>query len=146
MAAPYLPVRPTARPDAPGRVTRVQVRVRATEYTARPRGQARQDQAALLPERPALQALPRRVPAHGEAGPRRAPRAAGLQGLRVGLQEAAEGSSRALSGGRSARGRTLWAHGHLPRDRWRGLPGVAPVRRAPAPWTPRDLRGQPGNG
>src|SRR3954447_1744533 len=73
------------------------VAVRAPEVDCSPRGEARQDQEALLQERPALQALPGRVQAAREAGARRAPRAAGLPGLRERRQEAAQGRSRALS-------------------------------------------------
>src|SRR3954447_14906927 len=70
--------------------------VRAAEYTARPRGEAREDEEALLQERPALQEVPRGVQAPGEAGPRRAPRAARLPGLRGRLEEAAQGRPRPL--------------------------------------------------
>src|SRR3954470_21772231 len=115
--------------------------IRATEYTAQPRGEARQDQEALLQERPALQAVSRRLQAAREAGPRRAPRAARVPGLRERRQEAAQGRPRPLSragatlpvGLRAAGGNTLCVHGHLPRDRWRRVPGIAPVRRALAP-------------
>src|SRR3954470_15979705 len=128
--------------------------IRATEYTAQPRGEARQDQEALLQERPALQEVPRRVQAAREAGPCRAARAACLPGLRERRQEAAEGRARPLTraGGtlprrlRTATGNTLCVHGHLPRDRWRRVPGLAPVRRAPASGPPRHLRRQPRNG
>src|SRR3954451_7987433 len=73
------------------------VAVRAPEVDCSPRGEARQDQEALLQERPALQALRGRLQAAREAGPRRASRAARLSGLRERRQEAAEGRPRPLS-------------------------------------------------
>src|SRR4051794_224152 len=61
------------------------------------RGEARQDEEALLQERPALQALPRGLQAPGEEGPRGAPRAAPLPRLGRRHEEAAQGRARPLT-------------------------------------------------
>src|SRR3954451_24174761 len=81
------------------------VAIRAPEVDCSSRGEAREDEEALLQERPALQALPGRVQAPREARPRRAPRAARLPRLRGRRKEAAQGRSRALSGGATGRDR-----------------------------------------
>src|SRR6266513_2799874 len=41
---------------------------------------------------------------------------------------------------------TLYTHAHLSCHRWRRLPGLASLRRAPAPRPPRHLRRRPRNG
>src|SRR3954454_8132266 len=61
------------------------------------RGEARQDEEALLQERPALQALPRGLQAPREERTRRAPRAAPLPRVGRRHEEAAQGRARPLS-------------------------------------------------
>src|SRR3954462_2156970 len=61
------------------------------------RGEARQDEEALLQERPALQALPRGLQAPREERARRAPRAAPLSRVGRRHEEAAQGRARPLS-------------------------------------------------
>src|SRR3954451_13849552 len=80
------------------RLTSGRTCIRAAEYTARPCGEAREDQEALLQERPAVQEVPGRVQAAREAGPCREAPAARLYRLRERLEEAAEGRPRALIG------------------------------------------------
>ena len=53
---------------------------------------------------------------------------------------------RRRDGARGPPQRTLHTHAHLSRHRWRRLPGLASVRRAPAPRPPGHLRRQPRDG